>query len=68
MPKKPTQLEQWAISKKIVTLRREGKTQDEAVAIAFDMWRRGSLPIPPSPEQIKKKQQERIQQWKRNRR
>lgn len=68
MPKKPTQLEQWAIGKKIVTLRREGKTQDEAVAIAFDMWRRGSLPIPPSPEQIRKKQQERIQQWKRNRR
>jgi hypothetical protein len=60
MAKKPTQLEQWAISKKIVALRREGKTQDEAVAIAFDMWRRNSLPIPPTPEQIRKKQQERM--------
>lgn len=66
MAKKPTQLEQWAISKKIVALRREGKRQDEAVAIAFDMWIRNTLPIPPTPEQIRKKQQERMKQWKRN--
>lgn len=67
MARKPTDIEQWAISKKIVTLRREGKTQDEAIAIAFDMWKRNSLPIPPTTQQIRKQQQERANKWKRNR-
>lgn len=48
---KMTEIEQYAISRKIVRLTREGYGQKQATAIAFRMWKDGELPLPPTPQQ-----------------
>ncbi len=51
---KRSQIEDWAISRKIVKLKREGFSQKQATAIAFRMWRDGELDIPKTQSQIRK--------------
>ena len=53
-----TPIEDYAISRKIVRLMREGFPQKQATAIAFRMFKDGELPIPQQP---KKKRQTRRQ-------
>ena len=53
-----TPIEDYAISRKIVRLMREGFPQKQATAIAFRMFKDGELPIPQQP---KKKRQTRKQ-------
>lgn len=57
---KRTQLEDYAISRKIVILMREGYPQRQATAIAFRMWKDGELNIPSeqSRQQNKEKRKE----------
>lgn len=43
---KRTPIEDYAISRKIVRLMREGYPQKQATAIAFRMWKDGELNIP----------------------
>jgi|DEB0MinimDraft_3_1074331.scaffolds.fasta_scaffold279845_2 hypothetical protein len=64
---KPTPLEEYAISRKIVKLKREGYPQDQAVAIAFRMWKDGELNLPPTQKQIQTQRNRRIREWKKNR-
>lgn len=47
-------MEDYAISRKIVKLKREGYSQRQATAIAFRMWRDGELNLPKTESQIKK--------------
>lgn len=54
-----TPLEDYAISRKIVKLMREGYPQDQAAAIAFRMWRDGELNLPKTPDQIRKERDKR---------
>jgi len=54
-----TPMEDYAISRKIVKLMREGYPQDQAAAIAFRMWRDGELNLPKTPDQIRKERDKR---------
>ena len=56
---KRTEIEDWAISRKIVKLKREGFSQSQATAIAFRMWRDGELDIPKSQRQIREEREKR---------
>lgn len=53
---KRTEIEQYAISRKIVRLMREGFPQDQATAIAFRMFKDGELPIPQDPRKQTRRQ------------
>ena len=52
-------MEDYAISRKIVKLMREGYPQDQAAAIAFQMWRDGELNLPKTQDQIRKERDKR---------
>lgn len=55
-----TPIEDYAISKKIVVLMREGYGQDQAIAIAFRMFRDGELNIPKTgPDKVKARNERR---------
>ena len=54
-----TPMEDYAISRKIVKLMREGYPQDQAAAIAFRMWRDGELNLPKTPDKIRKERDKR---------
>jgi hypothetical protein len=60
-----TEFEQYAISRKIVRLMREGFPQDQATAIAFRMWRDGELPLPPTPQQQRSSANKRREEYRR---
>jgi type III secretory pathway lipoprotein EscJ len=57
-------LENYAISRKIVILMREGYPQRQATAIAFRMFKDGELNIP-SEQSRKSKQQKRKEAFRR---
>jgi len=59
-------LKEYAISRKIVILMREGYPQRQATAIAYRMWRDGELK-PPTPNQRKRKREDRKRRWQRER-
>lgn len=59
-------LKEYAISRKIVMLIREGYPQKQATAIAYRMWRDGELK-PPTPNQRKAQQDARKRRWQRER-
>lgn len=59
-------LKEYAISRKIVILMREGYPQRQATAIAYRMWRDGEL-TPPTPNQRKRKREDRKRRWQRER-
>jgi hypothetical protein len=63
-----TEIEKYAISKKIVKLMREGYGQDQATAIAFRMYRDGELNIPKTQSQITKQREKRKRDWRNRRR
>ena len=58
----PTEYKQYAISRKILLLRREGYPQRQATAIAFRMWKDGEL-RPPKPEEKKRQRDMRRRRW-----
>ena len=58
-----TPLEDYAISRKIVKLMREGYPQDQAAAIAFRMWRDGELNLPRTQDQIRKERDKRRKEY-----
>lgn len=66
--KRMTDLEKYGISRKVVKLKREGYPHDQAVAIAFRMWRDGELNIPPTPDQTRKKRQQENAKARKKRR
>tara|TARA_R100001480_G_scaffold50776_2_gene64152 strand:+ start:1667 stop:1915 length:249 start_codon:yes stop_codon:yes gene_type:complete len=57
---KRTEIENYAISRKIVRLMREGFPQDQATAIAFRMFKDGELPIPRQPKQKRQTRRQRM--------
>lgn len=57
---KRTPIEDYAISRKIVRLMREGFPQDQATAIAFRMFKDGELPIPQEPKKKRQTRKERM--------
>lgn len=57
---KRTPIEDYAISRKIVRLMREGFPQDQATAIAFRMFKDGELPIPQEPKKKKQTRKQRM--------
>ena len=59
-------LKEYAISRKIVMLMREGYPNNQATAIAYRMWRDGELK-PPTPNQRKAKRDARKRRWQRER-
>lgn len=61
---KRTEIENWAISRKIVILMREGYPQRQATAIAFRMWKDGELNIPKESDR-KARQQKRREDFRR---
>jgi hypothetical protein len=56
-------LEEYAISRKIVKLMREGYGQEQATAIAFRMFRDGELNLPKTQKQIKDEREKRRKKW-----
>lgn len=56
-------LEEYAISRKIVKLMREGYGQQQATAIAFRMFRDGELNLPKTQKQIKEEREKRRRKW-----
>lgn len=65
---KRTPIEDYAISRKIVRLMREGFPQDQATAIAFRMFKDGELPIPQPPKKKQTRKQRMDAYMKRMRR
>ena len=59
-----TEIEEYAISRKIVRLMREGYPQKQATAIAFRMFRDGELNIP-SEQKRRSNQKKRRQAFRR---
>lgn len=57
-------LKEYAISRKIVMLMREGYPNNQATAIAYRMWRDGELK---PPTQRKAKRDARKRRWQRER-
>lgn len=60
---KRTEIENYAISRKIVRLMREGFPQDQATAIAFRMFKDGELPIPRQPNQKRRTRKQRMNDY-----
>ena len=60
-----TEIEKYGISRKVVKLKREGYPHDQAVAIAFRMWRDGELNIPPLPAQNTQSRNKRRQDYRK---
>ncbi len=60
---KRTEIENYAISRKIVRLMREGFPQDQATAIAFRMFKDGELPIPRQPNQKRRTRKQRLNDY-----
>ncbi len=58
-----TEIENYAISRKIVRLMREGFPQDQATAIAFRMFKDGELPIPRQPNQKRRTRRQRLNDY-----
>ena len=58
-----TEIENYAISRKIVRLMREGFGQKQATAIAFRMFKDGELPIPRQPKQKKRTRKQRMDDY-----
>lgn len=58
----PAEYKQYAISRKILLLRREGYPQRQATAIAFRMWRDGELK-PSKPGEKKRQKDLRRRKW-----
>lgn len=61
---KRTQIEDYAISRKIVRLMREGYPQKQATAIAFRMFKDGELNIP-TEQKRRSNQQKRREAFRR---
>lgn len=58
-----TEIENYAISRKIVRLMREGFGQKQATAIAFRMFKDGELPIPRQPKQKRRTRKQRMDDY-----
>ena len=58
-----TPIEDYAISRKIVRLMREGFPQKQATAIAFRMFKDGELPIPQPPKKKRQTRRERMDSY-----
>lgn len=58
----PSEYKQYAISRKILLLRREGYPQRQATAIAFRMWKDGELK-PAKPGEKKRQRDMRRRRW-----
>jgi hypothetical protein len=58
----PSEYKQYAISRKIIMLRREGYPQRQATAIAYRMWKDGELK-PPQPGEQKRQRDMRRRRW-----
>lgn len=58
-----TEIENYAISRKIVRLMREGYPQKQATAIAFRMFKDGELPIPRQPKQKRRTRKQRMNDY-----
>ena len=58
-----TEIENYAISRKIVRLMREGYAQKQATAIAFRMFKDGELPIPRQPKQKRRTRKQRMDNY-----
>ena len=58
-----TPIEDYAISRKIVRLMREGFPQKQATAIAFRMFKDGELPIPQPPKKKRQTRKERMDSY-----
>lgn len=58
----PTEYKQYAISRKIIMLRREGYPQRQATAIAYRMWKDGELK-PQQPGEQKRQRDMRRRRW-----
>jgi len=58
----PSEYKQYAISRKILLLRREGYPQRQATAIAFRMWKDGELK-PRKPGEKKRQRDMRRRRW-----
>jgi len=58
-----TEIENYAISRKIVRLMREGFPQKQATAIAFRMFKDGELPIPRQPKQKRRTRRQRMDDY-----
>lgn len=58
-----TDIENYAISRKIVRLMREGFPQKQATAIAFRMFKDGELPIPRQPKQKRRTRKQRMDDY-----
>jgi hypothetical protein len=62
---KRTEIQNYAISRKIVRLMREGFPQKQATAIAFRMFKDGELPLPPSPKQKRESRKKRMDDYRK---
>lgn len=58
-----TPIEDYAISRKIVRLMREGYEQKQATAIAFRMFKDGELPIPQPPQKKRQTRRQRMDSY-----
>ena len=58
-----TEIENYAISRRIVRLMREGYPQKQATAIAFRMFKDGELPIPRQPKQKRRTRKQRMNDY-----
>jgi hypothetical protein len=58
----PSEYKQYAISRKIIMLRREGYPQRQATAIAYRMWKDGELK-PQQPGEQKRQRDMRRRRW-----
>ena len=62
---KRTELEQYAISRKVLRLMREGFPKQQATAIALRMYKDGELPLPPSPKQKRDSRKKRMDDYRK---
>ena len=62
---KRTELEQYAISRKLLRLMREGFPKQQATAIALRMYKDGELPLPPSPKQKQDSRKKRMDDYRK---
>ena len=62
---KRTELEQYAISRKLLRLMREGFSKQQSTAIALRMFKDGELPLPPSPKQKQDSRKKRMDDYRK---
>lgn len=62
---KRTELEQYAISRKVLRLMREGFPKQQSTAIALRMYKDGELPLPPSPGQKRDSRKKRMDDYRK---